>query len=131
MLAPAIRRPIGTFALACATCALAAPGAGAQAIRTVNPAGPGGPGPWAGAVTDLQAALNASLPGDQVWIAAGTYKPQGGQAASFVIPSGVKVYGGFAGTELAPEQRSADTSSFATILSGDWLGNDPGPPTLY
>ena len=48
----------------------------------------------------LQKAVNASLPGDQVWVAAGVYTPTNvvGRDASFYLRSGVAVYGGFPAT---------------------------------
>ena len=62
--------------------------------------------------------------GDEVWVAAGTYKPTGGadQTISFNPPAGVKIYGGFAGTETSRGQRDWITNK--TILSGDLQGND-------
>ena len=75
---------------------------------------------WANAYTDLQAALIRSNPGDSLFVAAGTYKPTTGtsRAATFNIPAGVLVYGGFAGNEanLAARDLSAGNE---TILSGD------------
>ena len=64
--------------------------------------------------------------GDRVWIAEGTYIPVaiGGRettsedrAISFVIPSGVEVYGGFAGDESDLSER--DYPNNQTILSGN------------
>ena len=80
---------------------------------------------WANAMT-LQAALVAAIvAGDQVWIAQGTYKPHlTRRVASFGIPSGVLVYGGFAGDEAA----LADRAGAATILSGDLAGDDGDDP---
>ena len=76
---------------------------------------------WATAMT-LQAALASDFViGDQLWIAAGTYKPDSAdRIATFTIPAGVRVYGGFAGTETAISERTGA----ATILSGDLLGDD-------
>ena len=54
----------------------------------------------------------------EVWVAKGTYYPTttADQNISFTVPHGIKVYGGFAGTETAIAQR---LSSNKTILSGD------------
>lgn len=74
---------------------------------------------WANAFTSLQAGIAASTPGDQIWVAAGTYKPTTttSQSVSFSIPSGVGIYGGFAGTETQLAQR--DWATNQTVLSGD------------
>jgi hypothetical protein len=74
----------------------------------------------------LQTALTNSASGSQIWVAAGVYKPTMGtdRNASFQLKSGVAVYGGFAGTETALNQR--DSAANATILSGDLNGDDAG-----
>jgi uncharacterized protein (DUF2141 family) len=77
---------------------------------------------WTNAYPDLQTALTTASAGDTVWVAAGTYKPTSGtnQTISFVIPSGVKVFGGLVGTELPNydlDLRSIELN--ATILSGN------------
>src|SRR5262249_6642077 len=74
---------------------------------------------WADADTDLQAALASAQPGDQVWVAQGTYKPTGGtdRTASFPLKEGVAVYGGFAGTETRLTERVL--AHHDTVLSGD------------
>ena len=55
----------------------------------------------------------------EVWVAKGTYKPTNTTTRTiyFNIPSGVKVYGGFVGTETAITQRDFKTN--VTMLSGD------------
>jgi len=84
---------------------------------------------WANAYTTLQDAIATSNPGDAVWIAEGTYRPDEGQnqtpgdrAATFLISHDLSVYGGFSGTETALEERDMEANE--TILSGDLLGND-------
>jgi len=51
---------------------------------------------WAQAC-ELQTALYIAVPGDQIWVAAGTYKPttSSNRSASFQLKSGVAIYGGF------------------------------------
>lgn len=81
---------------------------------------------WADAYTSLQDALAVATSGDQIWVAAGRYTPSasGDRAASFTLPSGVSIYGGFAGDEMTLDQR--DWTAHASMLSGDLNGND-GP----
>ena len=74
---------------------------------------------WTDAYTDLQSALAAASSGDEIWVAAGTYKPTSGtdREISFTLKNGVAVYGGFAGTETLLSQRNYETN--VTVLSGD------------
>jgi predicted outer membrane repeat protein len=74
---------------------------------------------WTNAYKSLQSALGFAVSGDQIWVAAGTYKPTGGtnRAVSFTLKNGVAVYGGFAGTETSLSQRNITAN--VTILSGD------------
>ncbi|MER0442436.1 choice-of-anchor Q domain-containing protein, partial [Emticicia sp. W12TSBA100-4] len=96
----------------------------AQTIRYVRPvaSGSGDGSSWANASSNLQAMINASGV-QEVWVAAGTYKPTTGtdRAISFSMKNGVTIYGGFpndgSGT-LANRNPIANE----TILSGD-IGN--------
>ncbi|MEL7001363.1 MAG: hypothetical protein AAFN93_01375 [Bacteroidota bacterium] len=74
---------------------------------------------WETAFTSLQSALSLAKCGDEVWVADGVYFPSstGNRNHTFLIPSGVKVYGGFQGNELSLEERILD--NYHTILSGN------------
>ena len=74
---------------------------------------------WATAYGNLQTALTAATTGIEVWVAKGTYKPTATTTRTiyFNVPSGVTVYGGFAGTETSLTSRDFRTN--ISILSGD------------
>jgi len=74
---------------------------------------------WTNAYTDLQSALSAASSGDEIWVAAGTYKPTAttDRTISFTLNNGVTIYGGFAGTETLRTQRNPSTH--ITTLSGE------------
>ncbi len=95
---------------------------------------------WANAYTSLQSALTLAVSGDQIWVAKGVYKPvtqvdvdaSGGsnvREATFNIPNGVKLYGGFAGGEAALTSRNWALN--LTILSGDLDNNDLNGDSNY
>lgn len=79
---------------------------------------------WSNAFVDLQDAINAASPGAQIWIAAGTYVPDGPtpDSSHFVALKPLEFYGGFAGTESSLSER--DWEQNVTILSGDINGDD-------
>ncbi|TAE23509.1 MAG: hypothetical protein EAZ91_21985 [Cytophagales bacterium] len=64
---------------------------------------------WATSTTNLQGAINASASGDEVWVAAGVYKPTSttSRSANFTLNSNVAIYGGFVGSETALSGRPA------------------------
>jgi len=98
----------------------------------VKEGGTGGGTSWADAYGDLQDALNKPpSSGDEIWVAAGTYKPTwdygvgiGDRGKHFRMINRVGIYGGFAGTETTLTQR--DVGSNETILSGD-IGTPDDP----
>ncbi len=86
----------------------------------VQQGGTGSGTSWNDAAGDLNAALFIAQPGDEIWVAHGIYYPTNNpkdRKASFNIPSGVRIYGGFAGVETSINQR--DFKSRKTILSGN------------
>jgi len=108
----------------------------AKPIYVDADAAPGGDGTsWVNAYKYLQDALNEPpTSGDEIWVAAGTYKPDqdeggnvtpGDRMATFQLINGVALYGGFAGGETSLDERDWQTN--VTILSGDLLSDDtPG-----
>lgn len=97
----------------------------AQTKRYVKPTGTGDGSSWANASADLQAIINISAANDEVWVAVGTYKPTekllssstDARDVTFILKAGVKIYGGFAGSETLVTERISGTNE--TILSGD------------
>jgi hypothetical protein len=76
---------------------------------------------WLNAYSDLNDALLNASEEDSIWIAEGTYKPNLlDRYASFELPLGVSLFGGFDGTETSLSQR--DWESKKTTLSGN-IGN--------
>ncbi len=92
----------------------------ADILRVDITAAPGGDGSsWSRAFDSLTDALAASGSGDQLWVAKGVYVPDtpAGRGATFTIPNGVGVYGGFSGGESSLAQRG-DPLDPETTLSG-------------
>ncbi|MEM7229901.1 MAG: right-handed parallel beta-helix repeat-containing protein [Planctomycetota bacterium] len=118
-------------ALCCATLALTAAASNAAVLRVDQSARPGGNGTsWETAFDNLHDALDATQPGDAIWIAGGTYVPfraavptlADARTSTFYLRDGVSLFGGFAGFETSLDQR--DPAEFPTVLSGDRLGDD-------
>lgn len=81
---------------------------------------------WSDAFVTLQDALVAVNAGDQIWVAEGIYYPDEGGAAidndrtaTFNLPAGVTLYGGFAPDASAGELTTRDHEKHLTILSGN------------
>ncbi len=78
---------------------------------------------WADASGDLRATLARARAGDEVWVGPGTFAPttcgpctRADKLVSFVLPKGVRLRGGFRGTESDTSQRVPTAA--ATVLSG-------------
>jgi len=74
---------------------------------------------WKDASGDLNAVLFAANYGDEIWVAEGIYYPTRSteREVAFVVPDGVRVYGGFKGYETKRSARNWRTNK--TILSGE------------
>lgn len=90
---------------------------------------------WSNAFTSLQAGITAARTylstgvGVEIWLAQGVYTPGDEREATFRMPAGLSVFGGFSGVETERDARNADPYSNGAILSGDLLGNDNGTST--
>ena len=89
-------------------------------------------GDWSGAC-DLQTAIGKAVSGDEIWVAAGTYKPSvrwpsssDPRTVTFTMKDGVAIYGGFTGTESSRDGRNSDPATNGTVLSGD-IDTTTGP----
>ena len=76
---------------------------------------------WTSAFSSLDEALAAakkqSEPSD-IWVKSGIYRPAGtNRTASFVVPDGVRIFGGFSGKESIRSERNP--RAWRTVLSGD------------
>lgn len=95
--------------------------AGGGAVRihvTETGAGDGTGSGWGNALPgeSLKIRLEQAKEGEEFWVAGGSYSPGPEKTDSFVLKSGVVLYGGFAGGEASLEER--DWSKHKTILSG-------------
>ncbi|GAB3933101.1 right-handed parallel beta-helix repeat-containing protein [Larkinella terrae] len=101
-------------------------GAQAQTIRYVKEGGSGEGLVWEDASGSLQAMIDQSSSGDQIWVAKGTYKPGDQRWHSFnITKTGVAIYGGFNGDETSLADRVLTYPS-STTLSGE-IGNSGDP----
>jgi hypothetical protein len=80
----------------------------------VKPSATGNGSSWATA-GDFQTIINGAAAGDSVFVAGGTYQPA--TYTSYSMKEGVKIYGGFAGTENSLSQRSFAAGN-SSILKG-------------
>ncbi|CAL2094886.1 InlB B-repeat-containing protein [Tenacibaculum sp. 190524A05c] len=85
---------------------------------------------WANAFNNIQNALDVAGANGEIWVAKGVYVPTTtSRSVSLEFRnSGLKVYGGFAGTEtsLSDRDMSLIHTTNETIFSGDLNGDDNG-----
>lgn len=122
-----MQRKLTTFALA--GLLLAGPLTAGAAVCHVVQGASGSGASWEDATGDLQAAIDAANPGDQIWIAASTYQPTSlikstkKTSKAFILKDGVSLYGGFAGNESSLDDRATGSLPYImtneTILSAD------------
>lgn len=91
---------------------------------------------WSKAFATLQPALDKAVANDEIWVTAGTYLPTKNLVdgvvsntshpqKSFVLPKGVKLYGGFpASADDATGMSQRNWIAHPTILSGDFNDDD-------
>ncbi len=95
----------------------------AKTFVAIDASGQGTGGSWQDAFPSLSDALlhaqRCAITMD-VLVKKGVYKPGAAVTDTFVLSSNVSVYGGFAGSEMAPP---GDSKTNPTVLSGD-VGND-------
>lgn len=81
---------------------------------------------WGRAMRHLSNALAVATSGDEIWVAAGAYRPDTSVATpagtndrslSFTMKNGVKILGGFAGSETQASQRNPATN--VAVLTAD------------
>jgi len=98
---------------------------------TVNGSGNKDGSSWSNASNNLQKMISLSSGDTQIWIAKGTYTPKVALAPNnntqdrnntFGLKKGVKLYGGFIGSETSLSQRKVTTNE--TILSGNLGGGN-------
>ena len=89
---------------------------------------------WTDALTDLSEAMALSEYGQEIWVAMGLYHPTAcpnlyvddctvsDRRNHFSAKQGVKIYGGFLGTEATVAERNWKVNT--TTLSGDYSNND-------
>ena len=111
----------------------------AQTIHYVTPDGKNPVNGWEGSktVVSLSTALTNAKAGDQIWVLGFQQITDPSQlyiapAGGFTVKSGVKLYGGFRGTERTIDERptlgKAPYFTYRSVLSGDISGNDVVDP---
>lgn len=91
---------------------------------------------WNTAFSDLQAALDIAVAGDEIRVAGGTYvpsvrfEPTIPRTETFFLFEGIAVRGGFAGLANPALPDLVDPRAYESILSGDLNGDDGSTGSL-
>jgi len=87
-------------------------------VRYVKEGGTGNCSSWENAC-DLQVALGVAVAGNEIWVAAGTYRPptESERSFSYALVGGVALYGGFPSS--GGNWSSRNWQTYFTTLSGD------------
>ena len=133
-----MKKQKGIAAFFVVTLLLVTPALSAQITWYVDDDAPNDPGPADPTVSDPlengsqehpfddpQEAIDAATSDDLIRVAVGTYWPdasglQDPREATFQLEDGVRIEGGYAG-----DWSTRDIGLYASVLSGDLLGNDP------
>ncbi len=92
---------------------------------------------WQTAFADIQPALDAAIPGDEIWVASGVYQPtrlavaDDPRSASFQLCGGVTMLGGFPPRGGDQSISARDLDLYPTILSGDLPAGDQPDGNAY
>ncbi|MEM7143907.1 MAG: choice-of-anchor Q domain-containing protein [Verrucomicrobiota bacterium] len=86
---------------------------------------------WNDAFLHLQDAIDAAAAGNEIWVAEGIYRPDEGASvplgnlgATYTLPAGVKIYGGFPMGGGDGSFAARNVPMYKSILSGDLLEDD-------
>jgi len=94
--------------------------AGVWAVNWTAAAGGDGKS-WATALNTVQAAIDSASSGEEIWVATGSYSPGANINSTFLMKTGLSMYGGFAGDEKSRNER--DPSLHVTELTGEALSS--------
>ncbi len=75
---------------------------------------------WSLAKQTVQGAINAAMPGQEIWVAAGDY------LGRITMKDNVSLYGGFAGSELSRDERNPSQNRTTLTAQGDYAVRMPG-----
>ncbi|MDE7073474.1 MAG: right-handed parallel beta-helix repeat-containing protein, partial [Odoribacter sp.] len=88
---------------------------------------------WSKAKKTIQAAINAAMPGKQIWVSTGSY------SESVTPKDGIPIYGGFSGSETSTDERTqrtaiwrlnCDSYSETTVVNGFEINDSYGEVIL-